>query len=98
MLTIQNITKVYKHNVCGWRIAKVETTNTAYLFQLRKPTGENMQVNLERRWSDFNNKKYEMWYWKPSVNGNQYPESLNFEIKIFETPDKFLNALNLLLM
>ena len=49
MLTIENITKVWKQDVAGWRIGKIETTNGAYLFQLYKLNRrERMQVNLER--------------------------------------------------
>jgi len=36
MLTIENITKVWKRDVGQWRIGKIETTNGAYLFQLYK--------------------------------------------------------------
>jgi len=92
MLTIQNIKKIYGETICGWEIERVKTTNTAYLFTLIKPN-ETLEVNLERRWSDFNDKKYEMWYWK-----NRQPESLNFEINAFQSPNRFLNAINLLLM
>ena len=49
MLTIENITKLYRRDVGEWRIGKVETTNTTYLFQLYKFNRRNtIQVNLER--------------------------------------------------
>ena len=48
MLTIENITKVYKKNVGIWRIGRVETINTAYLFTLVNPVGNRIQINLER--------------------------------------------------
>lgn len=92
MLTIQNIKKIYGEMICGWEIERVKTTNTAYIFTLIKPN-DTLEVNLERRWSDFNDKKYELWYWK-----NRQPESLNFEINAFQSPNRFLNAINLLLM
>ena len=97
MLTIQNITKVYKHDVCGWRIGRIEGTNSAYLFQLYKHNRrEQMQVNLER--NDING-EYEMWHWKTSpAGGYGTPNRLLFEKKAFETPNRFLNAMNLLIM
>ena len=101
MLTIENITKVWKMDVCGWRIGKIETTNTAYLFQLYKLNGrERMQVNLERiAIGTDENKEYEMWHWKPApIAANSTPNRLLFNKKSFETPNKFLNALNLLIM
>jgi len=98
MLTIENIAKVYKYNVCGWQIGIVETTNSAYLFQLRKPTGESMQVNLERNIINGDN-KYELWHWKTSpAGGYGTPNRLMFKKEAFETPNRFLNAMNLLLM
>ena len=67
MLTIENITKVWKQDVAGWRIGKIETTNGAYLFQLYKLNRrERMQVNLERNGI---NGEYELWHWKPAVVG-----------------------------
>ena len=97
MLTIENITKVWKMDVCGWRIGKIETTNNAYLFQLYKLNRrERMQVNLER--NDING-EYELWHWKPAnITANSTPNRLLFNKKTFETPNKFLNALNLLIM
>ena len=97
MLTIQNITKVWKMDVAGWRIGKIETTNGAYLFQLYKLNRrERMQVNLER--NDING-EYELWHWKPApIAANSTPNRLLFNKKSFETPNKFLNALNLLIM
>ena len=94
MLTIENITKVWKRDVCGWRIGKIETMPGAYLFQLFKYNGERLQVNLERNSIAG---EYEMWHWKP-VKGNQYPERLMFPKNVLDTPDKFINAMNLLLM
>ena len=94
MLTIENITKVWKRDVAGWRIGKIETMPGAYLFQLFKSNGERLQVNLERNSIAG---EYEMWHWKP-VKGNQYPERLMFPKNVLDTPDKFINAMNLLLM
>lgn len=97
MLTIENIIKVWKQDVCGWRIGKIETMPGAYLFHLYKyDRSERLQVNLER--NDING-EYEMWHWKTSpAGGYGTPNRLLFEKKAFETPNGFLNAINLLLM
>ena len=97
MLIIENITKVWKRDVCGWRIGKIETMPGAYLFHLYKfNRRETMQVNLER--NDING-QYEMWHWKTSpAGGYGAPERLMFPKYVLDTPDKFINAMNLLLM
>ena len=97
MLTIQNITKVWKRDVAGWRIGKIETMPGAYLFQLYKfNRRETLQVNLER---NSINGEYEMWHWKTSpAGGYGAPERLMFPKYVLDTPDKFINAMNLLLM
>jgi hypothetical protein len=61
MLTIENITKVYKKDVSNlWRIGKVETINTAYLFTLMNSVGQRIQINLERNPIGV---QYELWCW-----------------------------------
>jgi len=60
MLTIENITKLYKVDVGNWRIGKVETINTAYLFKLINPIGQRIQINLERNPIGV---QYELWCW-----------------------------------
>ena len=60
MLTIENITKVYKKDVGMWRIGRVETINTAYLFTLVNPVGQRIQINLERNPIGV---QYELWCW-----------------------------------
>lgn len=66
MLTIQNIRKVWKRDVGEWRIGKIETTHTAYLFKLYKfNRRENIQINLERTAiGQDDTALYELWYWK----------------------------------
>ncbi len=45
MLTIENITKAYKKDVGSlWRIGRVETINTAYLFTLINPVGQRYKL------------------------------------------------------
>lgn len=97
MLTIENITKVWKRDVGQWRIGKIETTNGAYLFQLYKfNRRETLQVNLER---NSINGEYEMWHWKTApAGGYGAPNRLLFPKHTFDDPDRFLAAMNLLLM
>lgn len=60
MLTIENIAKVCGRNVGIWSIGKVETINTAYLFTLIPPIGQQIQINLERNPIGL---QYELWCW-----------------------------------
>ena len=60
MLTIENITKLYRADVGSWRIGRVETINTAYLFTLINPVGQRIQINLERNPIGV---QYELWCW-----------------------------------
>ncbi len=47
MLEIVNIEKLYKKDVGGWRISRVETIPSAYIIHLLKPGGERHQLNIE---------------------------------------------------
>ena len=77
MLTIENITKLYKMDTgVHWRIGKVETTNTAYLFTLMNPKGERLQVNLERNPIG---EQYELWRW--SGYGFQSPQPTSIPMR-----------------
>ena len=60
MLTIENITKVGNKDVGIWRIGRVETINTTYLFTLVNPVGQRIQINLERNPIGV---QYELWCW-----------------------------------
>jgi hypothetical protein len=98
MLTIKGIEKIYKQNVGEWRIARVETINSAYLIQLRKPNGESMQVNLERNITDKNG--YELWYWNGDpINDpcNCVPQRLILPISQFFTQLGLASAIYTLL-
>jgi len=49
MLTIENVNKIWKRDVGEWRIGRIETQNTAYLFQLYiRNRRHTIQINLER--------------------------------------------------
>jgi hypothetical protein len=101
MLTIKGIEKLYKHDVGEWRIARVETINTVYLIQLRKPNGESMQVNLERNkiGNEFGN-EYELWYWNGDPINDPYncvPQRLMLPITQFTDIWKTIQGINLLI-
>ena len=61
LLTIKNIEKLFRKDVNGWRISRVETLPNTYIIHLRKLHGEKHQVNLER--NPIGN-EYELWCWK----------------------------------
>ena len=73
MLTIENITKVYKKDVGMWRIGRVETYNIAYLFTLINPVGQRIQINLERNPIGV---QYELWCWDSYQNNAPHPNSV----------------------
>ena len=98
-LEIVNIEKLYKKDVGGWRISRVETIPSAYIIHLLKPGGERHQVNIERIpvWDE-----YEIWCWKPVGTigplPNSVPERLMVNKGNLSTMDRALTAINLLLM
>ena len=73
MLTIENITKLYRADVGIWRIGRVETINTAYLFTLVNPVGHRIQINLERNPIGL---QYELWCWDSYQNNAPHPNSV----------------------
>ena len=73
MLTIENITKVYKKDVGMWRIGRVETINTAYLFILVNPVGNRIQINLERNPIGL---QYELWCWDSYQHNTPLPTAV----------------------
>lgn len=100
MLTIKNIGKLYKKDVCGWRISKVETLLHTYIIHLRKLNGVKHQVNLERNPIAG---EYELWCWKgvdfqTGLMSNAKPERLMVQRKHLRTPDEALLVINLVLM
>ncbi len=98
-LEIVNIEKLYKKDVGGWRISRVETIPSAYIIHLLKPGGERHQLNIERIpvWDE-----YEIWCWKPVGTigplPNSKPERLMVKKGNLSTMDRALTAINLLLM
>jgi hypothetical protein len=73
MLTIENITKLYRADVGIWRIGRVETINTAYLFTLVNPVGHRIQINLERNPIGV---QYELWCWDSYQNNTPLPTAV----------------------
>ena len=71
MLTIKNISKLYKMDAGEWRVGKVETLNTAYLIQLYKYNRrKNIQVNIERTpIGEGDSALYELWFWSDDSGG-----------------------------
>jgi hypothetical protein len=77
MLTIENINKIWKRDVGEWRIGKIQTQNTAYLFQLYISNRRHqIQINLERtpigRGGVF---FYELWCWDMQDGGAPLPHA-----------------------
>jgi len=95
MLIIKNVESVYRRDVAGYRISKVTTSPGTYLFTMRKVDGTSIVVTLIRTGIEYEDceLEYNMWCTKDGKF-----ESLNFKRKLFLTPDRFLSALNLLLM
>lgn len=74
MLTIENITKAYKKDVGSlWRVGRVDSTNTSYLFTLINPVGQRIQVNLERNPIGV---QYELWCWDSYQNNTPLPTAV----------------------
>ena len=71
MLTIKNISKLYKMDAGEWRVGKVETLNTAYLIQLYKYNRrKTIQVNIERTpIGEGDTALYELWFWEDDSGG-----------------------------
>ena len=99
MLTIENITKLYKVDVGEWRIGKVETTNTTYLFTLyQAEVMTTTQINLER---NSIGEQYELWRWSAFGNYSPHPNSVPLRRMLdkdkLKTPDRLINEINELL-
>jgi hypothetical protein len=73
MLTIENINKILQRDVGEWRIGKIQTQNTAYLFQLYISNRRHrIQINLERTPIV---EQYELWCWDMQDNGQPLPHA-----------------------
>ena len=94
MLSIENITKVYGKDVGNWRIGKVETLPSAYLFTLQNVKGDRIQINLERIAIGV---QYELWRWNSYGNQSPHPNSVPMRRMLDRskllTPDKLINEI-----
>ena len=96
MLEIVNIEKLFRKDVCGWRIGGVETLPNTYIIHLLKPGGERHQLNIERNPIGG---EYEIWCWKNVHHlANMVPERLMVNKGNLSTMERALTAINLLLM
>ena len=88
MLTIENITKLYRMDIGEWRIGKVETLPSAYLFHLYKLNKLNqIQVNLERNPIGV---QYELWCWDSyqySIPNTSVPKRRMLDKSKLQTPE-----------
>jgi hypothetical protein len=77
MLTIENINKIWKRDVGEWRIGKIQTQNTAYLFQLYISNRRHqIQINLERTPIGSGGVFfYELWCWDMQDGGAPLPHA-----------------------
>ena len=77
MLTIENVNKIWKRDVGEWRIGKIETQNTAYLFQLYISNRRHrIQINLERTPIGGGDVLlYELWCWDMQDGGQPLPHA-----------------------
>jgi hypothetical protein len=94
MLTIENISNLYKADVGMWRIGRVETINTAYLFTLISPVRQRIQINLERNQIGV---QYELWCWDSYQNNAPLPTAVPKRRMLdktkLQTPDKLINEI-----
>jgi hypothetical protein len=81
MLTINNVTKVYKRDVGEWRIGKVLVTKWAYKFVLYNPNGKNLEIYLMRHKDSITN-EYDIMY-----NKDNKKVSLSVNISNIQSPD-----------
>jgi hypothetical protein len=73
MLTIKNITKIWKRDVNEWRIGKIETLGSTYLFKLYIYNRRHqIQINLERNPIGV---EYELWCWDLQDGGSPLPHA-----------------------
>ena len=91
MLTIENINKICRRDVGDWRIGKIETQNTAYLFQLYISNRRHqIQINLERNPIGV---QYELWCWDMQDNGQPLPHATPLRLMLDMTELKTMDGL-----
>jgi hypothetical protein len=88
MLTIKNYSKLFRKDVFLYRVAKILENELDYQIKLVSEQGHSLMIYLERNAID---NQYEMWY--QGMNA----ERLWFEKDKFETIDKFIGCMKLLI-
>ena len=98
MLTILNYDKLYKKDIVNshWRIGKIEQISTAYLIQLKSPTGQKMQINLERTPIGVPTGLYELWCWNDD-RPTAVPVRTMLTFNDLKNIDKVLNGIEFLI-
>lgn len=88
MLTIKNYDKLFRKDVFLYRVAKILENELDYQIKLVSEQGHSLMIYLERNAID---NQYEMWY------QGRNAERLWFEKDKFETIDKFIGCIKLLI-
>lgn len=88
MLTIKNYHKLFRKDVFRYRVAKIVENELDYQIKLVSEQGHSLMIYLERNLID---NQYEMWYQRMNA------ERLYFEKDNFETIDKFIRCIKLLI-
>ena len=95
MLTIENIDKIWRRDVGEWRIGKIETQNTAYLFKLYiRNRRHTIQINLERTPIGGGDVLlYELWCWDMQDGGAPLPHATPLRLMLDMTELKTVDIL-----
>ncbi len=88
MLTIKNYDKLFRKDVFRYRVARIMENELDYQIKLVSEQGHSLMIYLERNAID---NQYEMWYQRMNA------ERLFFEKDKFETIDKFIGCIKLLI-
>ncbi len=88
MLTIKNYDKLFRKDVFLYRVARIAENELDYQIKLVSEQGHSLMIYLERNAID---NQYEMWYQRMNA------ERLFFEKDKFETIDKFIGCIKLLI-
>lgn len=89
MLSIKNYHKLYRQDVLGYRIASIIENETNYKIKLLSPNSHQLMAYIER---DAIDNEYEVW-----IQHHLKAERMFFDKKHFETMDKFLSCLRVLM-
>lgn len=88
MLTIKNYGKLFRKDIFQYRVARIIENELDYQIKLVSEQGHYLMIYLERTAID---NQYEIWYQRMNA------ERLWFEKDKFETIDKFISCIKLLI-